>query len=154
MVGYKALYERAYEQGARIHSDSWGSSCAGEYSAGAQASDQFMRDHPDFLQLVAAGNSGPGAGSIGCPATNKNGIAVGASENVPLSFQQAGYGSSAWTYHVPDDSCKYAHDDVCDEPRHCLEYGLVIRQPDSKPSLPASNPCLQRGSTVGWSSRS
>ena len=86
-----------------------------------------MRDHPDFLQLVAAGNSGPGSGSIGCPATNKNGIAVGASENVALSFQQAGYGSAAWVYHVPDDSCKFALDNVCDEAQHCAAYDLVPR---------------------------
>ena len=84
-----------------------------------------MWDHPDFLQIVAAGNSGPGAGSIGCPATNKNGIAVGASENDPISFREAGYGISVWAFHVADDTCRYSHDAVCDEPQHCAALNLV-----------------------------
>ena len=53
-----------------------------------------MWEHPDFLQLVAASNDGPERLSIGCPATFKNGVTVGASENVPIAFRQSGGGLS------------------------------------------------------------
>jgi len=38
--------------------------------------DQFVYDHPDYLVLVAAGNSGPGPQTVGSPATAKNILAV------------------------------------------------------------------------------
>jgi serine protease AprX len=47
-----------------------------------------MWDHPDSLIFVAAGNSGDdGVGTVGTPATNKNGVAVGATLNAMESFQ-------------------------------------------------------------------
>jgi hypothetical protein len=38
-------------------------------------------NNPDCLVLFAAGNSGPEEGSVGAPATCKNCVAVGASQN-------------------------------------------------------------------------
>ena len=52
-----------------------------------------MYDHPDFLVLVAAGNSGPGDGTVGSPATAKNAAAVGAAEPAYAAL---------WSYGVPD----------------------------------------------------
>ena len=78
----------AYDDGARIHSNSWGTDVAGEYTETSQAMDQFTWDHPDMLVVVAAGNAGidadldglVDAGSVGAPATVKNVLTVGASE--------------------------------------------------------------------------
>lgn len=64
----------------RISNNSWGSSFNG-YTGGAQQMDRFVRDHPDMVVLVAAGNEGDGANTVGAPATAKNAIAVGSIAN-------------------------------------------------------------------------
>lgn len=76
------ILEEAYADGARIHSDSWGVDDDGEYGLDSFLFDQFLWEHPDMTALVAAGNAGVyGYETIGTPATAKNVIAVGASEN-------------------------------------------------------------------------
>ena len=83
-----ALFEPAYQAGARIHTNSWGSS-TNTYTTDARGVDQFMATHRDALVLFAAGNDGVDAdkdgiidpGSIGSPATAKNCLVVGATEN-------------------------------------------------------------------------
>jgi PKD repeat protein len=83
------LLQAAYDQGARIHSDSWGSDAAGDYTADSASVDDFMWDNPDFLMTTSAGNAGVDgnangevdADSTGSPATAKNVLTVGASEN-------------------------------------------------------------------------
>lgn len=76
------VLEEAYDDGARIHSDSWGSSDNGGYSADSIAFDRFLWEHKDMTALVAAGNDGEeGYYTVGSPATAKNVIAVGASES-------------------------------------------------------------------------
>ncbi|WP_330218855.1 S8 family serine peptidase [Brevibacillus choshinensis] len=78
----KTILAQAYEDGARIHSDSWGDDDNGEYSLTSFLFDQFLWEHPDMTALVAAGNEGnKGYQTIGSPATAKNIIAVGATEN-------------------------------------------------------------------------
>lgn len=82
------LFQQAYDLGARIHSDSWGSDALGEYDSSAADSDEFTWNNPDFLIVTSAGNSGIDADadgridddSIGSPATAKNVLTVGASE--------------------------------------------------------------------------
>jgi len=46
------------------------------YTTSTMEVDQFVYDHPDYLVLVAAGNSGPGPNTVGSPATAKNILAV------------------------------------------------------------------------------
>ena len=83
------LYQAAYDAGARVHSDSYGSDAAGVYDTQAFLLDRWMATHPDMLFAFAAGNAGADAdtngiidfGSIGSPATAKNLLAVGASED-------------------------------------------------------------------------
>lgn len=85
----KTLFAWAYQQGARIHSNSWGGGDPGAYDDQCQQLDQFVWDHPDFCLLFAAGNDGTDsngdglvdAGSVTSPGTAKNCITVGASEN-------------------------------------------------------------------------
>jgi hypothetical protein len=82
VVDLNPLFEQAFKQGARIHSNSWGDNENAEvqnnYSAGSQDVDEFMFAHKDFQIFFAAGNSGPGAGSVGSPATAKSVLSIGA----------------------------------------------------------------------------
>jgi subtilisin family serine protease len=94
------LFQTAYDQGARVHTNSWGSAqVVGEYDSMAQQVDDFMFSHPDFLIVFAAGNSGADLnkdgridpGSVGTPGTAKDALTVGASENLvsnPTSLQK------------------------------------------------------------------
>ena len=67
--------------GARIHSNSWGAN-VNAYTIPTADTDEFMAQNDDMLILFAAGNSGTdGPGSVGAPATCKNCVTVGASEN-------------------------------------------------------------------------
>ena len=87
------LFNQAYGEGARIHSNSWGSPDHGHYSVYSQQTDEFMWDHKDMLLVFAAGNDGVDADNDGVidqdslysPASAKNCLAVGASENVRSS---------------------------------------------------------------------
>ncbi len=83
------LYQPAYDAGARIHSDSWGSAVEGEYSTDSMTTDEFIWDHPGMLVVYAAGNEGTDydrngvvdASSLDAPASAKNVLAVGAAES-------------------------------------------------------------------------
>jgi subtilisin family serine protease len=99
VVDLTPIFQQAYTQGARIHTNSWGdnenAAMQNNYTAASQDVDDFMFTHPDFLILFAAGNSGPGTGSVGSPSTAKNGISVGAtlrgtSANSMASFSSCG----------------------------------------------------------------
>ncbi len=84
-----SLYQQAYDAGARIHSNSWGSNAAGDYTQDSADTDDFIWDNPDMTITFSAGNAGTDGNSngvvdddsIGSPATAKNVITVGASEN-------------------------------------------------------------------------
>ncbi|MFZ5596331.1 MAG: S8 family serine peptidase [Bacillota bacterium] len=72
------LFLPAYQAGARIHVDAWGSG-PDRYSGNAMKADSFMLNHPDFLVIFGAGNSGPGRASLTSEANSKNALVVGAS---------------------------------------------------------------------------
>ncbi|HEX4926256.1 MAG TPA: S8 family serine peptidase, partial [Bdellovibrionales bacterium] len=82
------LFGPAYQGGARVHTNSWGS-VRNAYDNFAIQVDEFMWNNPDMLIIFAAGNSGLDTnkdgrideGSLGSPATAKNALSVGASEN-------------------------------------------------------------------------
>jgi len=83
------LFLQAYNAGARVHSNSWGSAAAGDYTADSAYADSFVWSHKDMLVSFSAGNEGVDANSdgaidndsTGAPATAKNVLTVGASEN-------------------------------------------------------------------------
>jgi hypothetical protein len=86
------LHSRAYEDGARISSNSWGALVYGAYDVEAQTFDALTRDaqpagsdyaapgNQQMVMVVASGNEGTAA--LRSPGTAKNVITVGASENV------------------------------------------------------------------------
>lgn len=82
VVDLNPIFQQAYDQGARLHTNSWGDNenapVQNNYSAGSQDVDEFMWNHKDFQIFFAAGNSGPGSGSVGSPSTAKSAVSVGA----------------------------------------------------------------------------
>ncbi len=72
-------FQQSYDDGARMHSNSWGAAVGGAYTTASQNCDEFMWTHKDFLILFSAGNEG--AFGIGSPATAKNLVTVGATQN-------------------------------------------------------------------------
>lgn len=79
-----------YSAGARIITNSWGSSGVNTYTTSCVAVDRFMRDYPDVLILFSVGNDGEnGYNTVSSPSTNKNGLSVGASLNSHDSWKAA-----------------------------------------------------------------
>ncbi len=91
---YGDLMSKAYRDGARISSDSWGADTAGDYDVDAQEYDALVRDaqpsgsavpaagNQEITIVFAAGNAGSSVQTVGSPGTAKNVITVGAAENV------------------------------------------------------------------------
>jgi subtilisin family serine protease len=83
------LYSEAYNWGARVQSNSWSLGEPGSYTMGSQQTDRFVWEHRDMVMVYAVGNDGQDANRDGFidpvsvlpPATAKNIIAVGATEN-------------------------------------------------------------------------
>ncbi|MBI5251832.1 MAG: S8 family serine peptidase [Desulfomonile tiedjei] len=104
------LFAAPYQDGARVHSNSWGSTLNfGVYDSNANELDDFVWNHRDCVICFAAGNDGADkndngivdSGSVAPPATAKNCIAVGASENNRPNFPLT-YGR-AWPGDFPKD---------------------------------------------------
>lgn len=78
------VFQDAYNDGARLHNCSWGwGGSMGQYNAHSTDVDEFIRDNPDMLIIIAAGNDGrAGVGSVTAPGTAKNCLTVGACESV------------------------------------------------------------------------
>lgn len=87
----------AYNDGARISSNSWGTNVSGgPYLINSQTYDALVRDseptgapfaatgNQEMCIVFANGNRGPGASTVTPPATGKNVISVGAAENVNM----------------------------------------------------------------------
>ena len=77
------LLADAYDNGVRIHSNSWGvDETGGEYDKQARSLDEFVWEHPDMLVLKSAGNFADGASPmVTSPGAAKNAITVGATES-------------------------------------------------------------------------
>jgi subtilisin family serine protease len=105
----RELFEKPYtKDGARIHTNSWGSSpdpfFQVEYNDSSAEIDDFVHKHRDMVILFAAGNDGmdrrPQDGrvdrsQIGAEAAAKNCITVGASESlrhdISVKYSRFGY---------------------------------------------------------------
>ncbi len=109
------LFQPAYDDGVRVHSDSWGSAAKGEYTTYCSQVDQFVWDHKDFTVVFPVGNDGEDLDQNGiidhdtiyAPATAKNCIAVGATESLrSTGFCLTGYGV-CWPSSYPVAPIKY-----------------------------------------------
>ncbi len=90
---FEDLMSRAWADGMRISSNSWGANTP-SYTSACQRYDALVRDaapaasalplpgNQEMTIVFAAGNSGPYAGTIGSPGSAKNVLSAGASENV------------------------------------------------------------------------
>jgi len=116
------LFRQAHQAGAMIHTNSWGDDDYGIYNSASEQVDQYTWNNKDFLVLFAAGNSGvdvDGKGvialySVGSPATAKNIIAVGATENYRPSGSTPSPGldflyGTAWAIDYPSEPIKNDH---------------------------------------------
>ncbi|KAH8425912.1 S8 family serine peptidase [Aspergillus melleus] len=112
----KALFRTPYEDGARVHTNSWGSGPGPfslqtqlPYTQDSEEIDSFVWNHQDMAVLFAAGNSGTDrdrnggvdSRSIGAEAAAKNCITVGASENMRPHIKYRGQ-SSRFSYTYGD----------------------------------------------------
>jgi len=89
---YNMIYYDVISGPVRQHSASWGRTGTGYIDRDAW-SDAYHWKHKDFLDLFAAGNSGPTYRSIIHAAYAKNVLAVGALQNGTLSNQIASFSS-------------------------------------------------------------
>jgi len=78
IANFSGTLAQASAGGARVHNNSWGSNSAGAYGGSDIAADFSSRELRNLLVVIAAGNSGSGATTIGSPANAKNALSVGA----------------------------------------------------------------------------
>ncbi|MGI6434101.1 MAG: S8 family serine peptidase [Syntrophomonadaceae bacterium] len=74
-----SLYNPAYLEGVRVYVNGWGNS-GNVYRSSSRQIDAFVAEHPDFLPIFGAGNSGPDSGTLTMEANSKNALVVGASQ--------------------------------------------------------------------------
>lgn len=97
---YHFMYIYPYNDGVRIHSNSWGTHDS-NYDLESRMTDTFMWNYPDMLVIFSNGNGGPASGDpydVGSPATAKSIVSAGAAGSVsPVTFwganDVAGYSS-------------------------------------------------------------
>ena len=86
-AGYYQWCHDAYSSGAVVQSNSWGSGYWGDYDYSAASYDSLVRDsdtgagNQSISVCFSAGNDGPYAATISPPATAKNVICVGATDD-------------------------------------------------------------------------
>ncbi len=105
------LFQEAYDWGSRIHTNSWGSDVNGAYTTSSQQADDFAWDNKNLTILFAAGNAGVDGNSngyvdedsMGSPATAKNVISIGASDNVRATGGLNPPSCSLWSTCWPAD---------------------------------------------------
>lgn len=73
------LFSPAYSAGVRIHVDGWGGG-SNTYSSNTADIDRFVYQHPDFLPVFSAGNSGPVSSTLTTQANSKNALVIGSSQ--------------------------------------------------------------------------
>lgn len=113
------LFQEAYEEGVRIHNNSWGALAESEYLFNSLEVDDYVYQHKDMLVVISGGNEGSAYQprnsergfvdwlSLGSPATAKNALTVGASRSrrTEGGFALLEYGQ-AWPDVYPEDPIK------------------------------------------------
>ena len=136
------LFQEAYDNGARIHNNSWGADVRARYTFDSTEADEFSRNNLDMTIIVAAGNEGTSENpvntavgfvdwmSIGAPGTSKNALTVGASRSdrtiggyAPLTFGEV------WPNDFPELPIKNE---------------LTSGDPESMAAFSSRGPCADR----------
>jgi subtilisin family serine protease len=111
------LFQAAFTNGARIHSDSWGGATEGLYATESRSVDMFVWNNRSMLVVFAAGNEGSdfdwsiesdgviNLDSLSSPGTAKNCLTVGAAENYRTSggLSTNRWGDGSWSSYYPLD---------------------------------------------------
>ena len=95
------MFKLAWANNSRVHTNSWGSAVSGQYTTSSMQADASARTHDELVILFAAANEGVDSDkngeidldSMGSPATAKNVLTVGASEN--------DRGNMTWVWEAP-----------------------------------------------------
>jgi len=156
------LFQEAYDLGARIHNNSWGTLAGGLYTLDSYEVDEFVYQHPDCLVIVAAGNRGVqpeeeerddlgriGLGSLQSPAAAKNVLTVGAccSPRDDGPFQ-----GQTWS-EFPDGprSPRVAEEPICGDPDFAAAFSSRGPTDDNriKPELMAPGTAVLSARSAG-----
>lgn len=144
------LFEPPYtDDGARVHSNSWGSVRPGTpYDASAAEIDDTVWNHPDLVIVFAAGNDGTDQdrdgvidhGQIGSQSAAKNCITVGASESLRPEFAPT-YGTY-WPRDYP--TAPISTDKQADNPDGMAAFSSrgPTREGRIKPDVVAPGTCI------------
>jgi hypothetical protein len=103
------LFQQAYNAGARVHSDSWGSSTQSIYDDMSESTDSFCWNNKDMVICYPAGNDGVDSNndgvvdlySLDTPSTAKDSICVGASETLRSTGGYASDNYSIFGFTTP-----------------------------------------------------
>ena len=143
---FNNLVNTAYNAGARIHTNSWGSiqaSDQGKYTSEsedvddrANYYDRYYNGVEGFTILFAAGNDGPGVSTINSPGTAKNSVTVGSHQN-----RYSGSPDTVW-----DSSSRGPTDDDRIKP-DIIAPGAYVRSCLSQEATDTSGGTVQPG---GW----
>jgi subtilisin family serine protease len=121
---YENLESMAYNDSARISSNSWGAAVGGAYNSDSQRYDALVRDaqngtsgNQEYTIVFTSGNSGPGGNTCGSPGTAKNVITVGAAENVQPFGGADGCGVGDSGADSANDMIAFSSRGPCDDGR-------------------------------------
>ena len=159
------MFDEAAANGSNIHTNSWGSSVAGQYTTSSMQADHSARNHSGMLILFAASNDGVDGNndgeidldSLGAPSTAKNVLTVGASENDRSTF------SPTWGSWWPGDypSNPINSDNMEDDPEGMAAFSSRGPADDgrTKPDVVAPGTFIlstksRSTSATGWSAHS
>jgi subtilisin-like proprotein convertase family protein len=126
---YEDLQSRAYNDGMRLSTNSWGANVGGAYNSDSQRYDALVRDaqpagsaipaagNQEMVILFSSGNQGPAANTVGSPGTAKNVITVGAAENVQAFGGSDGCGVADNRANSANDMANFSSRGPCDDGR-------------------------------------
>ena len=151
------LFKLAWANGSRVHTNSWGSAVNGAYTTSSMQADSSARTHDEVVILFAAANEGVDANSdgeidldsMGSPATAKNVITVGATENNRPNM--------TWTWGSTDYGSPISTDKLADNPDGMAAFSSRGPTDDNrlKPDMSAPGTMIlsaksRSTSDVGW----
>jgi len=105
------MFTDAWDNGSRVHTNSWGAPENGAYTTRSAQADASARTYDELVILFAGANEGTDANndgevdldSLGAPASAKNVLTVGASENNRSNYTYIWGSSNGWVNPIAND---------------------------------------------------